>query len=97
MLTWAEDSRPDKLTTVMTFRVESDFQVQNAQQLHLDRKIYEKLTYAHLFFNLLLYLRSNFNTRDFNSRELVQFVQLYSKRFPSFLTAFGHKIAPLFL
>ena len=39
---------------------------------------------------------SNFNTREFNSRELVQFFQLYSKRLSSFLTIFGHKIVLFF-
>ena len=44
-----------------------------------------------------IFLRSNFNTREFNGRELFQLFQLYSKRLSSFLTIFGHKIAQLFL
>ena len=42
-------------------------------------------------------IRSNFNTREFDSRELVQLFQLYSKRSSPFLTIFGHKIAIFFL
>ena len=37
-LTWMEDSRPGKSTLGVTFCVESDFQVENAQILHLDLK-----------------------------------------------------------
>ena len=43
------------------------------------------------------HLRSNFNSRKLNSRELVQSFQLYSKRLSSFLTIFGHKITLFFL
>ena len=43
------------------------------------------------------HLRSIFNSREFNSRELVQLFQLYSKWLPSFLTIFGHKIAQFVL
>ena len=49
-----------------------------------------------MFLNLGATVRSNFNAREFNSREVVQFFQCYSKRFPSFLTIFGHKIALFF-
>ena len=42
-------------------------------------------------------LRSNINTRCFNTRERVQLVQPHSKRFSPLLTIFGHKIAPFFL
>ena len=38
-------------------------------------------------------LRSNFNTIEFNRRELLQFVQLHSKLSSPLLTIFGHKIA----
>ena len=44
-----------------------------------------------------VYIRSNFNNREFNSRELVQIFQLYSKWLSSFLTIFGRKIALCFL
>ena len=43
------------------------------------------------------HIRSNFNTREFNSRELAQSFQLYSKRSSPFWTIFGHKIALFFL
>ena len=43
------------------------------------------------------YIRSNFNTREFNGRELVQLFQLYSKRLSPCLTIFGHKITLFFL
>ena len=35
-LTWMEDSRPEKLTLGGKFRIESDFQVEHTQILHLD-------------------------------------------------------------
>ena len=54
--------------------------------------------YKEFVFITVLYsfIRSNFNTREFNSRELVQLFQLYSKRLSPCLTIFGHKIAQLF-
>ena len=59
---------------------------------------------THLFKNLYKHLqqhnfhclRSNLNTREFNSRELVQSFQLYWKRSSPFLTIFWHNIALFF-
>ena len=85
MVTWMQDSRPDKLTIGVILCVESNFQVQNIQKLHLDLNIQEKRAYAHLVLNLSVFIFISFpNT----------FTGLYSETevefSPMFLPSLGH-------
>ena len=73
--------RPQNLNIHVVFDGESDLLVKNIKLLHLDQVVQEKRTYKNTLFICSLFLvfywfmglRSNFNTREINSRENYRF------------------------
>ena len=99
-MTWNQDYSALSPVLRVIFCIESKFAVNQCQfrppegqQTGKQNSKEFDFCFANSNLYFLMCSRSNFNTRESNSRELVQIVQLYSKRLPPFLTIFGHKIA----
>ena len=65
-----ETYRPQNLNTYVKFDIQSEFELENRQLLRLDTKFQENVIYA--------LKASNFNTREFDTREYVHFFVITS-------------------